>query len=165
VRVFHLSPEGRELTTVFLRPGQLLGTSALIGVGEQSLFAEAAEDSYVCEATADEFMRIMSGHPALAGKVIVTIARQAFHLEQKLERLAFEEIPVRLAQALLQLSEENGGQMPSHITHEELAKLISATRETVSKTLAQFAEQGAVELGYRRSLILDEQQLRQVAEH
>ena len=55
--------------------------------------------------------------------------------------------------------------MPSHITHEELAKLISATRETVSKTLAQFAEQGDVELGYRRLLILDKQQLRQVAEH
>jgi CRP-like cAMP-binding protein len=160
VRIYSLSPEGKELTTAILRPGQLFGTSALVGVGERAAFAEAFEDSYVCEATAEEFLRIMSSHPGLAAKVMVAMARQALRLEQQLERLAFQEVPARLAEVLLQLAEANGGQLPPHLTHEELAKLVGTTRETVTKALAQFAARGLVEVGYRRIAIRDAEGLR-----
>lgn len=164
VRVYQISPEGRELTTAILRPGQLLGTAALAGVSQQSSVAEALEpQTCVCDATADEFLRMMSAHPVLAAKVMVTLARQALRLEQQLEQLAFREVPVRLAQALIQLAEDNGGELPSNLTHESRAKLISSTRETVSKFLGEFADQGLVELGYRRLRVLDWPGLRRVA--
>src|ERR687887_56106 len=114
VRVYQISPEGRELTTAILRPGQLLGTAALAGVNQPSAFAEALEpQTCVCDATADEFLRMMSAHPILAAKIMVALARQALRLEQQLEQLAFQEVPVRLAQTLVQLAEDNGGQLPS----------------------------------------------------
>ena len=134
VRVYQVSSDGRELTTAILRPGQLLGTAALAGRSQSGAFAEALEpQTCVCDATADEFLRMMSAHPVLAAKVMVTLARQAVRLEQQLEQLAFREVPVRLAQALIQLAEDNSGELPSSITHESLAKLIGSTRETVSK--------------------------------
>ncbi len=164
MRVYQISPGGRELTTAILRPGQLLGTAALAGISQQGAFAEALEpQTCVCDATADEFLRMMSAHPVLAAKIMVTLARQALRLEQQLEQLAFQEVPVRIAQALIQLAEDNGGELPSSITHESLAKLISSTRETVSKILGQFADEGLVELGYRRIRVLDWPGLRQVA--
>jgi CRP/FNR family transcriptional regulator, cyclic AMP receptor protein len=164
VRVYQISPEGRELTTAILRPGQLLGTAALAGVRQQAAFAQALEpQTCVCDATADEFLGMMSAHPVLAAKVMVTLARQALRLEQQLEQLAFQEVPVRLAQALVQLAEDNGGELPSSLTHEEVSRLISSTRETVSKVLGEFADQGLVELGYRRIRVLDWPRLRQVA--
>jgi CRP/FNR family transcriptional regulator, cyclic AMP receptor protein len=166
VRVYQISPEGRELTTAILRPGQLLGTAALAGVARPDAFAEALEpQTCVCDATADEFLRMMSAHPVLAAKVMVTLARQALRLEQQLEQLAFREVPVRLAQALVQLAEDNGGELPPNLTHEALAQLISSTRETVSKTLGQFADEGLVELGYRRLRVVDWPRLRRVAAH
>lgn len=164
VRVYQISPDGRELTTAILRPGQLLGTAALAGISQSGAFAEALEpQTCVCDATADEFLRMMSARPVLAAKVMVTLARQALRLEQQLEQLAFREVPVRLAQALIQLAEDNDGELPSSITHESLAKLISSTRETVSKTLGQFADQGLVELGYRRIRVLDWPGLHQIS--
>jgi CRP-like cAMP-binding protein len=164
VRVYQISPEGRELTTAILRPGQLLGTAALAGISQQGAFAEALESqTCVCDATAEEFLRMMSAHPVLAAKIMVTLARQALRLEQQLEQLAFQEVPVRIAQALIQLAEDNGGELPSSITHESVAKLISSTRETVSKILGQFAEERLVELGYRRIRVLDWPGLRRVA--
>jgi CRP-like cAMP-binding protein len=163
VRVYQISPEGRELPAI-LRPGQLLGTAALAGVNQPSAFAEALEpQTCVCDATADEFLRMMSAHPILAAKIMVALARQALRLEQQLEQLAFQEVPVRLAQALVQLAEDNGGELPSNLTHEALAKLISSTRETVSKTLEQFADEKLVELGYRRIRVVDWPGLRQAA--
>jgi len=164
VRVYQISPEGRELTTGILRAGQLLGTAALAGVKQQAAFAEALEpNTCVCDATADEFLRLMSAHPALAAKVMVTLARQALRLEQQLEQLAFQEVPVRVAQALVQLVEDNRGELPPNLTHEALARLIGSTRETVSKILGEFADQRLVELGYRRIRVLDWPRLREIA--
>ncbi len=61
-----------------LRPGQLLGTAALAGISQQGAFAEALErQTCVCDATADEFLRMMSAHPVLAATIMVTLARQA----------------------------------------------------------------------------------------
>jgi CRP/FNR family transcriptional regulator, cyclic AMP receptor protein len=164
VRVYQISAEGRELTTAILRPGQLLGTAALTGFKQQAAFAEALEpQTCVCDATAEEFLRMMSAHPMVAAKVMVALARQALRLEQQLEQLAFQEVPVRLAQVLVQLAEDNSGELPSRLTHESLARLISSTRETVSKTLEEFADQGLVELGYRRIQVVDWPHLREVA--
>src|SRR5437870_3919800 len=81
VRVYQISSEGRELTTAILRPGQLLGTAALAGVSQQGAVAESLEpQTCVCDATAEEFLRMMSAHPILAAKVMVALARQALRL-------------------------------------------------------------------------------------
>lgn len=164
VRVYHLSPDGRELTSAILRPGQLLGTSSLVGVGEHDAFAEAMEETYLCEATAEEFVRLMSGHPLLAAKVTVALARQLLRLERQLEQLAFQEVPARLAQALLQLADDNGGQLPNQLTHAELATLVATTRETVTKALSDFVAAGLVEVGYRHLAILDPTGLQRIAD-
>ncbi len=161
IRIYRLSPEGRQLTTAILRPGQIFGTSALIGVGERAVFAEAIEDTYLCEANADEFLRLVSAHPLVAARVMVAMARQVLRLEQHLEQLAFQEVPLRLVQTLIELAEDNGGELPSPLTHEELANLVGTTRETVTKQLAQFSDEGLVDLAYRRVTIVDEARLRQ----
>src|SRR5258708_23362327 len=43
VRVYQISPGGRELTTAILRPSQLLGTPALAGIRQQGAFAQAPD--------------------------------------------------------------------------------------------------------------------------
>jgi len=63
----------------------------------------------------------------------------------------------------IELAEDSGGVLPPNLTHEALAKLISSTRETVSKTRGEFADNGLVEFGYRRLSVLDWPRLRQLA--
>lgn len=64
---------------------------------------------------------------------------------------------------MIQRAEDSGGELPSSLTHESLAKLISSTRETVNQTLGQFADQGLVAVGYRRLRVLDWAGLRHIA--
>jgi hypothetical protein len=47
-----------------------------------------------CDATADEFLRMMSAHHRAGGlsRFMVTLARQALRLEQQLEQLAFRQM-------------------------------------------------------------------------
>jgi CRP/FNR family transcriptional regulator, cyclic AMP receptor protein len=163
LRTYVLGPQGREVTTSILRMGQLFGTSALIGAGEHQGFAEMLEDGVICEMSADEFLRIMTRRPERARQLIVVLARQFLRLEQHLTNLLDPDIAPRLAQLLLQLVESHGGQLQPQFTHGELARLIGTSRETVTRTLAQFVEQGLVELGYRRVIIRDAEGLRREA--
>ena len=133
-----------------------------MGMGKTNAFVEALEDSYICEASADEFLRIMSSHPLLAARVTIAMARQILRLERQLEQLAFQEVPARVAEVLLQLAEDNGGQLPAQLTHEELAKLAGTTRATVTKVLSEFAEEGIVEVGYRRLTLRDKARLQRL---
>lgn len=164
VRLYRLNSNGRELTTAILRPGQMFGTSALLERGSENTFAEAMEDAYVCEASAEEFLGLMSSHPLLAAKVTVAMARQLLHMEQQLDRIAFQEVPERVAQILLQMTEESGDPTEAlKVTHEELAKLAGTTRETATKVLDEFAAAGLVELGYRRIAVRDVARMRATA--
>ncbi|MBI3968859.1 MAG: Crp/Fnr family transcriptional regulator [Chloroflexi bacterium] len=163
IRVFRRGPTGREVTAAFLHPGQLVGTSALFAVGDRDTFARAVEESYVCEITSEDFLRLVTSYPRLAVKLMQTMARQILRLEQQVERQAVQDVRARLVQVLAELAEDSGGQLPPRLTHQELARIAGTTRATVTKVLAELENRGLVQVGYRRLGITDLAGLRQEA--
>ncbi len=166
VRLYHLSPDGEEVTTDVLEPGHLFGLSALFGSSSEDLSAEALEDSYVCEAGAQDFMGILARHPLMMAKVMMAMARQMFRLERTIESLAREPVDSRVARLLLELG-GSGQQLPEGMllpamTREDIAKICITTRESVSRTLSAWSERGIVELRGRRILIADRERLRKL---
>lgn len=164
IRLYHLSPDGADVTTAVLQPGQLFGLSALFGSHSEDLSAEALEDAYVCEAGAQDFLAILARHPLMMAKVMMAMARQMFHLERTIEGLAKEPVDSRLARLVLDLlrgSEQlPDGQLLPAMTREEMAKMAITTRESVSRTLSAWSKAGLVELRGRRILIRDPARLR-----
>src|SRR5258708_37540993 len=54
VRLYHITQNGHEVTTAVLVPGQLLGLGALLGNGGDAAFAEALQDTVICDAAAQD---------------------------------------------------------------------------------------------------------------
>jgi CRP-like cAMP-binding protein len=164
VRLYHLAPDGEEVTTDVLEPGHLFGLSALFGGSSEDLNAVALEDSYVCEAGGQDFMGILARHPLLMAKVMMAMARQMFRLERTIESLAREPVDSRVARLLLELAgsaQQSGeGLLLPAMTREDIAKICITTRESVSRTLSSWSEGGIVELRGRRILIPDLEHLR-----
>jgi CRP-like cAMP-binding protein len=163
VRLYHLTPDGEDVTTDVLEPGHLFGLSALFGSKSEDLSAEALEDSYVCEAGAQDFLGILAHHPLMMAKVMMAMARQMFRLERTIDSLAREPVDSRLARLLLELLGSGqrlseGWLLPS-ITREDMAKICITTRESVSRTLSAWSRDGIVELRGRRILVLDQERL------
>ena len=164
VRLYHLSADGEEVTTDVLEPGHLFGLSALFGSRSEDISAEALEDSYVCEAGAQDFMGILAHHPLMMAKVMMAMAKQMFRLERTIESLAREPVDSRVARLLLELMGSGqklreGWLLPA-MTREDIAKICITTRESVSRTLSGWSEAGVVELRGRRILIPDPERLR-----
>jgi len=166
VRLYHLSPDGEDVTTDVLEPGHLFGLSALFGGGSEDLSAEALEDSYVCEAGGPDFLAILARHPLMMAKVMMAMARQMFRLERTIESLAREPVDSRVARLLLELVGSaqplREGLLLPAMTREDIAKICITTRESVSRTLSIWSERGIVELRGRRILIPDPEGLRRL---
>jgi len=166
VRLYHLSPDGEDVTTGVLEPGQLFGLSALLGGRNEDVSAQALTDAYVCEAGAQDFLGILARHPLMMAKVMMAMAKQMFRLERTIEGLANDPVDSRLARLvgdLLQRAETSrDGQLLPAMTREEMAKIAITTRESVSRTLSAWSRDGIVELRGRRILVRDAERLQKL---
>jgi CRP-like cAMP-binding protein len=169
VRLYRLDPDGHEVTTAVLVPGQLFGLSALFGRGQEPLLAECLDDSYICEAGAHDFLEMLGRHPVMMARVMMAMARQILHLEQAMEQLARDPARSRLARHLLSAAEEvertdEGYSLPAQ-TQEEMAKVIATARETVARTLGAWRREGIIISRGRAIVIPDLNRLRQEVGH
>lgn len=165
IRLYQLTPDGHELTTAIVMPGEMFGIGSLLGSG-RATHAEAMEESVICEAGAQEFLSMLAGHRLLMAKVIMAMAKQIFALEETLESIAYKPVPTRLAELVISLLHE-GEETPQGIAlpaypQEELGKMIGATREAVARSLADWRGLGLVTTG-RRIVVSDLDGVRRLA--
>lgn len=150
-----------DVNVAILGPGQLFGTSSFFGAAVTSQRIVALDDVVICEAPAGQFLGAMATHPRLAAKVAMLLARQLFDLEQAVERTATEPIEARLADALLRLVDrEVTPPRVRGLAQSDIARMIGASRESVSRLLASWERAGLVRNGQRSVELLDEEALR-----
>jgi CRP-like cAMP-binding protein len=168
VRLYHLTADGQDVTTAVLSPGQLFGLGAFLGSDGTATHAEALEESWICEAGAQDFLAMLARHPLLMARVVMVMAKQIFRLEQTIERMASQQVAQRLAAILVDElaagQESDGGiLLPAH-SQEQLARLIGTTRESVSRTLSSWRSAGVVTMKGRRIVVLRPDRLRREAD-
>jgi CRP-like cAMP-binding protein len=158
VRLYHVTENGQEVPTAILVPGQLFGLGALFGKAGDATFAEALDDTVVCDAAAQDFINMMARHPVLMAKVMMAMARQMLRLESTIESIVSRPVAARLAELLITLAEQaerssSGAILVPSYSHEEMGKMIGATRESVSRTLGDWRRVGIITMQGRRILV------------
>lgn len=154
----------RGVAAAVLAPGQVFGTSAFFGATTTDQRIVALEDTVICEAPAGQFLAAMATHPRLAARMMTLLARQIFELERTVERTATDPVGQRLADLLLRMAKRDGGRPEVRALAEaDLARMIGASRETVSRQIAAWERDGLVRSGPRRIEILDEMRLTECA--
>jgi CRP/FNR family transcriptional regulator len=122
-------------------------------------FAEAVEESLICILSRDDVETLIVKKPQVAIRMLEVLSTRLAKSESQLEALAYHGVPARLASALLHLVD--AGEV--RVTHRELAEMIGAYRETVTKTLDEFQRDGLVELGRMHIVIADRSRLAEIA--
>jgi CRP/FNR family transcriptional regulator len=116
----------------------------------------------------DDFLRLAQANPKVALRVSKLVGQRLVEIETKLEDIIFKGVRERLARALLHLSEQYGEQeaegvrLRFRITHEELAQLIGATRETTSLALGELEREGLISKKRRVLLLKDLERLKRL---
>jgi len=168
IRVFRISPDGRALTTAIIEPGTIFGEMVIIGQQMHDSFAEALDDVVVCVMTKADVQRLLLGDPRIAMRISETLGRRLAELEQRLTDAVFKTVPERIAGTLVTLALSHSGRalgrtVQVKLTHEQLAALAATSRETTTKILGDFADQGLIALGRGRITILARDRLDEIA--
>ncbi|MFM1865028.1 MAG: hypothetical protein RL677_808 [Actinomycetota bacterium] len=159
------SSDGRESLLAVLGPGEMFGELSLFDPGPRTATATAIVDSKVLGLGHEDLGPWLSGRPGVSQELLKSLAQRLRRTNDALADLVFSDVPGRVAKALLELSEKFGsrrddGLYVAHdMTQEELAQLVGASRETVNKALAEFAQRGWVKLEPRAVLLVETERL------
>ena len=164
IQLYRISPDGKKLVIATLGPGAVFGEMALIGQGMHNTFAEATEDSVICVMSREDVERLLVTKPKVALRIFEVLGQRLKEAETRLEEIAFKGIPARLASLLLHLSEQEGGDTITGLTHQDLGEQIGTYRETTTQTLNTFKADGLIDIGRKRITILDRPGLQRIAE-
>ena len=160
------SDHGDHTMLAVLGPGQMCGELSAFDPGPRLSSATALSDVVVARLGRPDLLAWIDGRPAIAERLLQVLARRLRRTNDTISDLIFTDVAGRLAKTLLELGErfgrpvQAGGLQVDHgLTQGELAQLVGSTRETVSKSLADFAHRGWVVLGTRTLRLVDRQAL------
>lgn len=142
-QAYRLSPEGREITVARLQPGEVFGLEFLDTRSKSFLKATSARTT-VWSIPLAHFRRFLLTHPNAALNVAELLGRRLVETRDLLEEVALYDIETRLEHALVRLASRHPDRVVSE-THEELAHMIGARREHVTRSLRHLRARGVVE--------------------
>jgi CRP/FNR family cyclic AMP-dependent transcriptional regulator len=155
-RIVQIAEDGREVILGVRGPGEFFGEMALLGDVPRMAHVIAAEPAKVLMVHRAAFQRLVNDVPGIAVGLLRAMCRRMYQAQQRIGGMALLDVHGRLARALIDHADERDGSfIGPDITHNVIAQLIGASRETVSRALSRFSERGWVRTQRRRIEIVD----------
>lgn len=166
VKIFKLSPEGKEQILHIFGPGDPFGEAAVFSGQHFPANAEAMEESRIFFFPRESFTKLIEKNPSLALNMLAILSKRLRRFANLIDDLSLKEVPGRLAAHLLYLSGQTEGSedLELKITKSQLASLLGTIPETLSRILGKMSKQGVIETDGRRIKILDREALEDLAE-
>jgi CRP/FNR family transcriptional regulator len=166
VKVFKLSPEGKEQILHIFGPGEPFGEVAVFTGRRFPANAEALEETRALFFARKEFMDLVRRDPSLALNMLAVLSQRLRRFSGLIENLSLKEVPGRLAAYLLYLQEgkKGGDDLLLEISKNQLASLLGTIPETLSRILARMNREGFIDsTGPRQVRILNPKGLEELA--
>lgn len=166
IRVFKISPTGREITLYRVQSGQccVLMMASILGETEYEASVSVEAETDVLLLPVSTFRSWMVTYKPIRQFIYKQFIERMTNVTNLLENIAFNSIPYRIAEYLI--IESALPQIKTiQITHEKLAIELGTAREVVSRILKDFASKGAIALSRGNITILDRSILKNILEN
>lgn len=155
VKVVVSGDGGRDAILSLLGRGAVFGEMAMFGGQPRSASVLAAEPADLIQISSSDFRRLMQENFELAWRMMCLLADRLREADRKIESLSLRDVHARVEELLREMSEpaEEGGRMVvTRITKQDIARMVGASREMVSRVMRDLTRDGVIE--ERRSGIL-----------
>lgn len=155
VAVYVADEEGKEVVlNVCDEPGAHFGELALLNRIPRTASVRTLEDSRFLVIHRQDFQQALSDHPEIAIEIISHLVNQVSKLTERLSTFALKDVYGRLAATLKELAQEESGRLiTGRITQQELARMIGASREMVSRIFKELQTGGYITLENKRIIL------------
>ncbi len=160
VKVVLIGEDGREVILGVLEPGAHFGELALIDDQPRSAHVIAMDDSQLLILRREDFRRRVEANATVAWALLTELSRRLRRADVKIGGLVLLDVPGRIARLLLDLADEAGSEaIEKPLTHQTIAQMIGASRETVSRAMKEFQDAGLITVERRRIAVGDREAL------
>jgi CRP/FNR family transcriptional regulator, dissimilatory nitrate respiration regulator len=138
VKIYKLSPDGKEYTLHIHGPGDLVAEAAIFDSMVYPASCLALEDTTLMRVSKEGFLNLIKTHPELSLKMMSGYSKRLRQFVAKIEELSLKDIKSRLAGYLMENSSVENGVAVCHLSYskKELSSLLGTIPETLSRALA-----------------------------
>ena len=158
-RVLTADSRGREVILAALHPGDYVGEMSLIDDAPHSATVRAEVQTDMLVLGRAEFARCLPEVSSLAYAILHGLVQRLRAADRQIESLALLDVYGRVARTLLDMAEETpeGIKIIRHkVSRQDMAKVVGASREMVSRVMKDLEERGVIETQENGSGIIKE---------
>ncbi len=161
VKVVRMDENGREVILSIFGPGEFFGEMSLLDGLARSASVVATTKAELFMIHRRDFLQMLNDYPSIAISLLSELAMRLRKADMQIKSLSLKDAAGRVANVLLMLADDVGIFRKGKVEIDELplqqdiANMAGTSRETVSRVLHSFAEQGKIELKGGKVIIND----------
>lgn len=168
VKIYQLSPLGREVILWFCLPGEIFGLAEVARGGGREVSAQACETSDVLTVSQEQFKSFLRERPDAGLLCMQVLSSRLRILGDVLVNLVSDDVNTRIAKLILRLSARYGRRVGREVflaiplTHQEIADMVGTSRQSVTSALSTLKRQGVLSIDNHRIHIESEELLNEM---
>ena len=157
LKVMMSDADGKEVILSILGPGEFFGEMGLIDDSPRSASVVAIEACELLSIAKRDFKKCLAENFEMAMAVMRGLVRRLREADRKIGSLALLDVYGRVARLLLDMSETVEGEkiVTKRLPKQDIAKMIGASREMVSRVMKDLQMGGYIEVRGSNILLRD----------
>lgn len=159
VRLLFGDGAGHELIAATIGAGEFFGEVGLIDARPRTSSVETQEPCEILIIPREILLECIEHNAHAAMSLFRTVVERLEEAHHKMAMLALMDVYGRVARVLLDTCREVQGQLLVELGSEEIAAMVGASREMVSRVTKTMISEGVVRRHKRKLIVLDRSQL------
>ena len=167
LQVLDITEDGRAIGLRMRAPGDFFGEIAVINGSIRSASVVALTPVLVALLPRATALHLFSHSPSVANHMLRFLAEKVQRDSQFRALLSINNTSKRIYSFIDLLKEKSAGDVEvveNLPTHQDIANMINTSRETVTRTLLLLAQQGIIQKGTHRLVIVNPEALKRLAQ-
>jgi CRP/FNR family transcriptional regulator, cyclic AMP receptor protein len=158
MKVLICDADGREVIFTIIGQGAVFGEMGMLDAAPRSASVVAAVPTDLVVFSQADFLKILKNHFDVCLRVMGNMAKRLREADRKIESLALMDVYGRVARLLLDLAETTDGKsvIRKKISKQDIAKMIGASREMVSRVMKDLIARGLIEEAAHGQLVVQD---------
>jgi len=165
VKIFELTTEGREVILWFCTAGELFGIADALTaneIGTRRINARSCGYTELLSVNYLDFLQFVKENPKVSLPLLQLLSFRLREISEVLSDVSSVDVTSRVIKLLRRLGDrygrrvENGIFLELPVTHQEMADMIGASRQTVTTVLGDLRRRGLIQTEHRTMFIRSE---------
>lgn len=159
LRLYKTNSVGKQYTVGILGPGSMYGDIGIISFGTNENYMDTLKETLIGSIEQEQFEPFLNQRPELTMKFLMELSNRLLDRDEVLEILALSDLRGKILFFLTKLSGKFGikgneyQKIDMPLTHQELANMVGASRESVSLILQELSNEGIIITGRKTIMV------------